>query len=60
MILPSKHLPPSRALITIGADILSQLDEPRAISELWERVRAVPVSREGGRHHYLSTGSCSH
>jgi len=47
MILPSKHLSPSRALISIGADILSQLDEPLAVSELWERVRAARAGRPG-------------
>jgi len=41
MILPSKHLPPSRALINVGGEILSQLDEPIAISELWERVQTI-------------------
>jgi hypothetical protein len=40
MILPSKHLPESRALVTVGAEILPHLDEPRAVSELWERVQA--------------------
>jgi ABC-three component (ABC-3C) system Middle Component 6 len=40
MILPSKHLSQSRALVGIGAEILSQLEEPLAVSELWERVRA--------------------
>jgi hypothetical protein len=40
MILPSKHLSQTRALVGIGAEILAQLDEPLAVSELWERVRA--------------------
>jgi hypothetical protein len=39
MILPSKHLSQSRSLISIGAEILSQLEEPLTVSELWERVR---------------------
>lgn len=39
MILPSKHLSQSRALIGVGAEILFQLNEPLAVSELWERVR---------------------
>lgn len=44
MILPAKHLVPDRSLVGIGADILAQLDEPRTVSELWERVRlARPV-----------------
>jgi len=40
MILPGKHLQHDRALLGVGAEILSQLDEDRTISELWERVRA--------------------
>jgi hypothetical protein len=39
MILPGKHLREERALLTIGAEILGHLDEPRTVSELWERVR---------------------
>ena len=39
MILPAKHLDPDRSLLGIGADVLAQLDEPRTVSELWERVR---------------------
>jgi hypothetical protein len=38
VILPGKHLRQDRALLTIGAEILTHLDEPRTISELWERV----------------------
>jgi hypothetical protein len=39
MILPGKHLRQDRALLSIGAEILVHLDEPRTVSELWERVR---------------------
>jgi hypothetical protein len=39
MILPGKHLKHDRALLGIGAELLILLDEPRTISELWERVR---------------------
>ncbi|EGI76524.1 ABC-three component system middle component 6 [Hylemonella gracilis] len=39
MILPTKHLPPDRALLGIGAEILGQLVEPRSVSELWEAVK---------------------
>lgn len=49
MILPSKHLSPARALIKVGAEVLSQLDQPSSISELWDRVRRA----RGG----LSSGS---
>lgn len=39
MILPGKHLKQDRALLSVGAEILVHLDEPRTVSELWERVR---------------------
>lgn len=39
MILPGKHLQYDRALIGIGIDIISALDEDRTVSELWYRVR---------------------
>jgi hypothetical protein len=38
MILPGKHLRQDRALLTVGAEILAQLNEPRTVSELWDRV----------------------
>jgi hypothetical protein len=41
MILPTKHLPPDRALLGIGAEILVQLKEPRSVSELWEAIKEV-------------------
>jgi hypothetical protein len=40
MILPTKCLKPDMALLTIGADILDQLQEPRSVFEVWERMRA--------------------
>lgn len=40
MILPSKHISESRSLAGIGGEILVQLEEPRAVSEIWERVLA--------------------
>lgn len=39
MILPSKHLSEERALIVIGSEILLELEKPRDVSELWDRVR---------------------
>ncbi|SFU96776.1 MULTISPECIES: ABC-three component system middle component 6 [unclassified Methylobacterium] len=39
MILPGKHLSPHRAIAGVGAEILAQLDRPRDVTELWERVR---------------------
>lgn len=37
MILPSKHLSQDRALLTVGAVVLQQLDRPMTISALWEK-----------------------
>lgn len=40
MILPSKHLPVERALITVGASILNLLKEPQSVSRLWDTVKS--------------------
>ena len=42
MILPSKHLAPGRDLLSAGAALLSKLEEPLTVTELWERVRSDP------------------
>jgi hypothetical protein len=39
VILPTKHLPSDRALLTVGARLLALLDEPRTVSSLWDRIR---------------------
>ena len=36
MILPSKHLRPDRALLTVGAQALGLLSEPKTVSRLWD------------------------
>jgi hypothetical protein len=36
MILPSKHLPQNRALLTVGAHVLGRLDRPKTVSAVWE------------------------
>ena len=38
MILPSKHLPQNRALLTVGAMILNLLSQPTTVSALWEDI----------------------
>lgn len=38
MILPSKHLPQDRALLTVGAAILKQMSHPLTVSALWEQM----------------------
>lgn len=45
MILPTKYLPHDRALLSVGAEILAQLKEPRTVSELWECVREERMKR---------------
>ncbi|QOL13482.1 ABC-three component system middle component 6 [Dickeya dianthicola] len=38
MILPSKHLQQDRALLTVGADVLTYLARPKTVSALWEEL----------------------
>jgi hypothetical protein len=38
MILPTKHLPSERALLTIGGTLLQRLTRPHTVSSLWEAV----------------------
>ena len=40
MILPGKHLKQDRALLGIGSDILSVLEQELTVSELWQRVQS--------------------
>jgi len=35
MILPTKGVGPSKALVSVGAGILRGLDEPKTVSRLW-------------------------
>jgi hypothetical protein len=37
MILPSKHLSQEKALLTIGAELLKQLNRPKTVSAVWEQ-----------------------
>ena len=36
MILPTKHLNFSQSLLGLGAFVLSKLDRPKSIDELWD------------------------
>ena len=38
MILPTKHIPPDKALLTIGSHILKKLDRKKTVSALWEDI----------------------
>ncbi len=40
MILPTKHIPPDRALLGIGAEVLILLARPMTVSRLWDELRA--------------------
>ena len=42
MILPSKHIPREKALLTLGADLLEHLERPKTVSAVWEEVRLSP------------------
>jgi ABC-three component (ABC-3C) system Middle Component 6 len=41
MILPTKGIGPDKALLSIGAFILRDLDEPKTVSRLWADMRRV-------------------
>lgn len=52
MILPTKRLSPDKALITVGAEILRLLTEPKTVSRTWEEIRQSRKDREGDRLTY--------
>lgn len=39
MIVPTKRLHQDRALLTVGAEVLRRLDEPKTVSRLWDEVQ---------------------
>lgn len=49
MILPTKRLGQDRAMLTVGADVLSLLDEPKTVSRLWEELQQSRDRRLGVR-----------
>lgn len=46
MILPGKHIRQDRALISVGGDILSVLEDQSTVSDVWEKVRTLRAERE--------------
>ncbi|HVB45659.1 MAG TPA: ABC-three component system middle component 6 [Streptosporangiaceae bacterium] len=44
MIMPSKSIREDLALLTVGAQILQQLDSPATVTSLWERVVSFRVN----------------
>ncbi|PDW00648.1 ABC-three component system middle component 6 [Candidatus Viridilinea mediisalina] len=39
MILPSKQINPTKALIAVGGEVLRMLDEPKTVSRLWTELK---------------------
>lgn len=50
MILPTKHVSLQNSLLGVGSAILSNLDSPKTVSALWERVRKLPMVGVYGRY----------
>ncbi len=46
MILPTKHLSQERALLTVGARLLTHLAQPRTVSSLWEELTRSVITAE--------------
>jgi hypothetical protein len=49
MILPTKGLAPERAMLTIGAEILGLLTEPKTVSRLWDELEHAMGERSSTR-----------
>ncbi|MEU4121096.1 ABC-three component system middle component 6 [Streptomyces virginiae] len=39
MITPTRSIAPDRALLSVGAQVLMQLDEPKTVSQTWAKLR---------------------
>ncbi|MDD3607203.1 MAG: hypothetical protein PHQ20_00160 [Candidatus Moranbacteria bacterium] len=42
MILPTKHINASKSLLGMGSEVLKLLENPRNVSDLWNRAKKVP------------------
>ena len=49
MILPTKRLGVERAMLTVGAEILALLTEPKTVSRLWDELGRVMSERSSTR-----------
>ncbi len=49
MILPTKRLSVQRAMLTVGAEILELLTEPKTVSRLWDELGRVMSERSSTR-----------
>lgn len=52
MILPTKHLSQDRALLTVGARLLTHLTQPKTVSALWEEILR-PIGTESAENPAL-------
>ena len=43
MILPNKYISISDSLLGSGAALIRQLDRPRTVSYLWDKIRKEPI-----------------
>lgn len=50
MILPTKHLPTEQSLVSVGAVILSRLDESKTVSRIWDEVTSKAQSDDTRSH----------
>jgi len=46
MILPTKHLAQDRALLTVGARLLTRLTQHKTVSALWEEISRPAIAKE--------------
>lgn len=49
MILPTKKLSQDKALVALGAEILSLLDETKTVSRLWSEAKQSRAKQLGNR-----------
>lgn len=47
MILPTKRISQDRSLLSVGADILFLLEEPKTVSLLWEQFQRARATTAG-------------
>jgi hypothetical protein len=45
MILPTKRLNQDRALLYVGSEVLSLLDEPKTVSRVWDELGKLRASK---------------
>lgn len=46
MILPTKRLPEDRAMLAVGAEILSMLSQPKTVSKVWAEMKQRRAARD--------------